>query len=515
MTGTPRRPDVPHPEPQHEEPSLEPRTGRAHAVFPTSTDQDVDLATARAESCARRVAASSPAARRTWLSAVAASLEEAADHLVAVADRETGLGAVRLSGELARTASQLRFYGTVAADGAYLGATIDRATESSPWLGRVHVPVGPVAVFGASNFPFAFGVLGNDTASAIAAGCPVVAKGHPAHPETSRLLAAVAIEALARAGAPDGTFGLVTGFAAGTRLVDDPAISAVAFTGSQSGGMALRDRALARPVPIAVYAEMGTVNPVVVTAAGADDLASLAAGFVGSFTLGSGQFCTKPGLLLAPAGRGIADAVAQALRDSGPSGWALTGPIAEHARAGVAAFVAAGAEVLQIATGPAEGFGVDAVLLRAEANAIVADSPLVAECFGPVAIIVEYRDDKELAGVLGRLQGALVGTIIAGGDDPDLSAVIDLLSPVVGRITVGDWPTGVAWTWAQHHGGPWPATSDARATSVGAAALDRFTRPLALQSVPEPALPPSLQDSNPWHLPRRIDGVLHLGGGDQ
>jgi NADP-dependent aldehyde dehydrogenase len=430
------------------------------------------------------------------------------EDLVAVADAETGLGTVRLEGELARVAAQLHFYADVAEEGSYLGATLDRARAGVPALGRVRIPLGPVAVFGASNFPFAFGVLGNDTASALAAGCPVVAKGHPAHPRLSRALADRAEGALRDAGAPAGTFALVTGFDAGMHLVDAAQTHAVAFTGSQRGGMALRERALARPVPIPVYAEMGTVNPVVATSAGCADLAALADGFVGSFTAGAGQFCTKPGLLLAPAGLGVADAVAATLGEIRPSGWSLTAPIAAAAEAGVQELVAAGARVHRRVAGPDAGYGVDTVLLTADADALVPGSRLTEECFGPVALVVEYDGASALAGVLAGLQGALAASVMAGADDPELADVLDLLVPLVGRVAVGDWPTGVATAWAQHHGGPWPATSEPSATSVGAAALDRFTRPVTFQSVPDAALPAALRQANPWSLPRRVDGVL-------
>lgn len=491
------------------EPSVEPRTGRVAAELPTSTSAEVAAAVAAAAAVAREVAALPPGVRADWLRAVADGLEEAAESLVEVADAETALGRPRLTGELARTADQLRFYAEVAVDGSWLQAAIDRPVGGSV-LGRLRVPLGPVAVFGASNFPFAFGVLGNDTASALAAGCPVVAKGHPAHPRLSRALAAVAVDRLSAAGAPAGTFDLVTGFAAGRRLVEAEAVAAVAFTGSQAGGMALRDAALARAVPVPVFAEMGTVNPVVVTESGAADPAALAAGFVGSFTLGAGQYCTKPGLLLAPAGHGVPAAVRDAVLEAAPHGWALTGPIAAAATTGVSALASAGAVELVRVAGPASGAGVDTVALQAAPAAFRPGSRLMEECFGPVAVVVEYADRAELEAVLSGLQGTLVASVMAGPEDPELADLLDLLVPLAGRVTVGDWPTGVAWTWAQQHGGPWPATSDPAATSVGAAALDRFTRPVAWQGVPDPALPPALQASNPWQLPRRVDGVWSL-----
>lgn len=496
-------------EPVRTEQSIDPRTGRVTTALPTSTEQETRAALAASAVAVPELAGVSPQVRARWLAAVADALEvpATASRLVSLADEETALGVERLTGELARTAAQLRFYADVASEGSYLRATLDHLPGGST-LARVNQPVGPVAVFGASNFPFAFGVLGNDTASALAAGCPVVVKGHPAHPRLSRELADVAVAALAGAGAPAGAFALVTGFDSGRRLVQADEVRAVAFTGSQAGGMSLRAAALARRAPVPVFAEMGTVNPVVVTPAGSASVEEVAKGFVGSFTLGAGQYCTKPGLLLAPAGHGAPDAVAAALTAAAPQGWALTSAIAKAAAAGVEAMVGEGARVLASVPGPGTGFSVDSVLLAASPGALQPGSRLLEECFGPVALVVEYDGPQQLRSIVSSLPGTLVAGVMAGaGDDPDAAAVVELLVPLAGRVTAGDWPTGVAWTWAQQHGGPWPSTSEPAATSVGAAALDRFTRPVAYQRVPDAVLPPALREANPWHLPRRVDGT--------
>ena len=492
--------------------SYDPRTGRTNGEVPASSDDEVAAVVASAAACAAEVAATPPTERARWAGAIAAALEAASGELVDLADAETALGRPRLEGEVARAAGQLRFYAGVAVEGSYLGATIDHAEGANPMLARINVPRGPVAVFGASNFPFAFSVLGNDTASALAAGCPVVVKGHPAHPLLSRRLGTLATEALRAAGAPDGTFGIVHGFDAGVRLVEAPQITAVAFTGSQRAGMALRDAAERRPVPIPVFAEMGTVNPVVVTGAAAGArLTEIAAGFVGSFTLGAGQFCTKPGLMLAPHGAGAADAVAEALRDAAPQGWSLTKGIADAARTGIEELVDAGAEVVAQVDGPDDGWSVASTVLSVPLDALQPGSRLLEECFGPVALVAEYADTEALARAIEALQGTLAAAVMAdGASDPDLPGVLAQLTTKAGRVTVGDFPTGVAYTWAQHHGGPWPATSDPTATSVGAAALSRFTRPVTYQSVPEEALPAPLRDDNRWHIPRRVDGRLVL-----
>ena len=489
--------------------SHDPRTGAVAARIPTSTADQVRDVVARATAAAPAIADATPTARRRWLLAIADALEESrvATELVRVANRETALGEVRLTSELGRCASQLRFYGDIAAEASYLRVTVDDATDTTPDLRRMQVPLGPVAVLGASNFPFAFGTLGNDTGSALAAGCPVVAKAHPAHPETSALLARVAAGALAAAGAPEGAFGLVAGFEAGEALVRAPEIAAVAFTGSQHGGMAVWRLANGRDAVIPVFAEMGTVNPAVMTTAAADRVEEIAAGFVGSFTLGAGQFCTKPGLLLAPTGYGVPAHVAAALHAARPTGWLLTEGIAAACATGVTELVDAGAEVIGRVTGPEQGWSADATVLSVSATALKPGSRLLEECFGPVGLVAEYADAGELAAVLGALQGALAASVMsAGPEDPELPDLVAALVPLVGRVAVDDWPTGVAFTWAQQHGGPWPATTVPAATSVGAAALDRFTRPVTWQSTPDSALPHALRDDNPWRVPRRVNG---------
>ncbi len=490
--------------------SFDPRTGRVNGTVKETTTDQVATTVQAAVEAAADVAAASPAVRRGWLYAVADALTARLPELVDLADRETALGVVRLTGEVLRTASQLRFYGDVAAEGSYLGVSLDSATDSTPSLARINHPLGPVAVFGASNFPFAFGVLGNDTGAAVAAGCPVVVKAHPAHPLLSYRLVELARGALTEAGAPAATLQLVTGTRAGVDLVRADGIAAVAFTGSQAGGLALWRAANEREVVIPVYAEMGTVNPVVVTPAGAERISAIAAGFVGSYTLGAGQFCTKPGLLFAPTGSGAAVEVAQALRASPPAAHLLTRAIAQSVRDALPRLEGAGATLVGVVEGPEGGWSAPSAVLAAPIAALRRGSDLLEECFGPVALVVEYADETELRDALGQLQGSLAASVMTSADglDPDAGPVVALLAPKVGRVAVDDWPTGVAFTWAQQHGGPWPATSAPWATSVGAAALDRFVRPVTYQSSPSAWLPRALQDDNPWRIPRRLDGVM-------
>ena len=474
--------------------SYDARTGAAVEEVPDSSPSDVDAALGAAAA----VAPTSPAERAGWLRALADALDGAADELVPVADRETGLGEERLRMEIGRAAVQLRYYADVAVEGSYLDVTIDAG------IARTGVPLGPVAVFGASNFPFLFGVLGTDAASALAAGCPVVVKANPAQPVLSARLGALAAEVL-----PAGWFALVSGFEAGGTLVRSAHTAAVAFTGSQRGGLALWRMANERDVVIPVFAEMGTVNPVVVTSAALPRCRELARGFVESFTRGTGQYCTKPGLLFVPAGSGMADHVVAAL-DHAPAAWLLTEQIAASAATGLDELVAAGGTVAGQVPGPDSGWATPTTVLTVPIEKLHSGSRLLEECFGPVAIVTEYRDPDDLARALGELQGTLAAAVMAGEDDPDVPWLVERLATLAGRVTVGDWPTGVAVTDAQHHGGPWPATTHPSTTSVGAGALTRFTRPVAYQNVPDAALPAPLRNANPWRLPRRIDGVLML-----
>lgn len=487
------------------ETSFDPRTGAVAATVAHTTLDDLDAAVARSVVAADVAAGTSPAERRIWLAAAADALEAHLDELARIADWETALGRTRLDGEVARTANQIRFYADAAVDGSFLGAVRD---EVAPHLARVQVPLGPVAVFGASNFPFAFSAFGNDTASAIAAGCSVVVKAHPAHVQVSQRVFELSRDAMVAAGAPVGLIEMVYGFEAGRALVQHPSIAAVAFTGSQAGGMSLWRAANERATVIPVFAEMGTVNPVVVTPSAGSDIATIAKGFVGSFTLGSGQFCTKPGLLLAPRGVDAPSVIAAALEEAHPQPVMLTKGIAEAVEAGIAELQQAGATVIAQTSASGQGWSAPATLLAAPLNLLREGNRVLEECFGAVAIVVEYDTIDEVITAVDRLQGALAASVMIGDDDEDAATVLEHIQRKVGRVIVNEWPTGVAFTWAQQHGGPWPSTSNPASTSVGAAALERFVRPVAFQNLPDALLPPALQADNPWHIPRRINGVL-------
>ena len=491
--------------------SHDPRTGLAVDHLPASTPEEVATAIALAGSAAPAVAAAAPAERAGWLRCLADALEEAADDLAAVADEETGLGRERLDSEVLRAAAQLRHYADAAVEGAWLEATIDHAAGAAGSdLRRANVPLGPVAVFAACNFPFAFGVPGHDTGAALAVGCPVVAKGHPAQPRLSAAIAAVMTAALDDAGAPAGTFGLVSGFPAGEQLVLHPAITAVAFTGSPAGGFALCRLAASRPVPIPVFAELGTVNPVVVTPAAAAERGDvIATGLVDSATLGTGQFCTKPGLVLFPAGSGLDARAGEKLADRAPQGWLLTEGIASAYAVGVGALLAAGGVLLAHAAAPTSGWAVSATVVSATAEQVLSQPVFHHECFGPVTVLVAYESTAQRDAVLAAVPGALAASVFAEPEETaELADLVARLSSRAGRVVVNDFPTGVATSWAQHHGGPWPATTAPAYTSVGAGGLRRFVRPVCLQDAPEAVQPPAVRDDNPWRVPQRVDGRL-------
>ena len=477
--------------------SYDPRTGLAFGpVVDDTSPAELELLLDRAAAAAAGWADSDGAVRARLLRAIADALDADEAALVEIADLETGLGEVRLRGELARTSFQLRMFADVAAAGGR-GREVDPEVAGPPPAGHpelvlARVPLGPVAVYGASNFPFAFSVPGGDVAAALAAGCPVVAKAHPAHPQTSQRCADLIASAVAAEGLPAGVFGLVHGFEAGQRLVVDPRVRAAAFTGSGAGGRALFDAANGRPDPIPFYGELGSVNPVVVTPAGAADPGSLVDGWLGSLTLGGGQFCTNPGLLLVPSGSGVVEEIARLAPDL-PAPVLLHEGIGDHLDRNVAVVEAAtGVHVLAEGLpprGPGASRQVRIVQMPAT-TALAEPAAIGTECFGPVGVVVEYDGRDQLLDLVAVLPGCLVGTVHGSADEPLAAEVVQALARISGRVVWNGWPTGVAVTAGQHHGGPWPATTNPLHTSVGTAAVDRFTRPVAFQSVPPSLLPP-------------------------
>jgi 2,5-dioxopentanoate dehydrogenase len=480
---------------------------------------DVAAATAAAAQAFGAYRATTPEARGAFLEAVAAEIEADKDAIIVEAVRESGLPEGRITGEVGRTTGQLRMFAAVVRQGDHQGVRIDPALPDREPLPRADirqrmVPLGPVAVFGASNFPLAFSTAGGDTASALAAGCPVVVKGHPAHPVTGTLVARAITRAVATAGLPAGVFSFVLGgIETGQELVADPRIAAVGFTGSRGGGLAIVRAAAAREVPIPVYAEMSSINPVVVLpGALGGDVAALATAYVGSLTLGSGQFCTNPGLLFLPAGeqgdaflRAAGEAVAAAAGQP-----MLTPGIAEAYASGTASL--RGTEGIRVVgEGSAAGDHAPApVIYEAPADLLaLADSSVTDEVFGASGVVVRYADVADLLPRLEGLEGQLTATVHATDSDvEDARALLPVLELKAGRILFNGWPTGVEVGHAMVHGGPFPATSDSRTTSVGSLAIERFQRPVAYQDVPAALLPEAVRDDNPWGLLRRVDGTL-------
>ncbi|WP_454884679.1 aldehyde dehydrogenase (NADP(+)) [Sphingomonas oryzagri] len=501
--------------------AIDPATGQhMEPRFASADVSDVAKACALADEAFDAYAGTTPEERARFLEAIADNIGAIGDDLIVRAMQESGLPRARLEGERGRTVGQLRLFATTVRQGDWLDATIDPALPDRqplprPDLRRVNVALGPVAVFGASNFPLAFSVAGGDTASAFAAGCPVVVKGHPAHPGTGELVARAIRDAVAACGLPEGTFSYLPGpsIELGGALVADPRIKAVGFTGSRAGGIALMKIAAERAEPIPVYAEMSSINPVVLMPAALEARGdALASAFVQSLTMGSGQFCTNPGLVIGIAGDALDRFVAAAgeALTAAAAATMLTPGIHAAYDKGVAA-LAGHDKVETVARGcPANGANqAQGALFRTDAASFLADAALGHEVFGSSSVIVACRDLAEVRQVIAGLEGQLTATLILDeADEADAATLLPILARKVGRILANGWPTGVEVSHAMVHGGPFPATSDGRTTSVGTLAMARFLRPVSFQNLPAGLLPPALAEANPWHLSRRIDGTV-------
>jgi 2,5-dioxopentanoate dehydrogenase len=458
--------------------------------------------------------------RASFLEAIAQAILDIGDELVTRAVAESGLPRGRIEGERGRTIGQLRLFAATVREGGWLQIRIDPAMPDRKPMPRSdlrqrHIPLGPVAVFGASNFPLAFSVAGGDTAAALAAGCPVVAKAHPAHPGTSELVGRAIQTAVQKSGLPAGVFSLVFGVgnAVGTALVENPHIKAVGFTGSRRGGLALMQVAAARPEPIPVYAEMSSINPVfLLPQALAARAETIGKDFVGSLTMGAGQFCTNPGLVLAVDGPDLERflTAAKLTLSAAPAATMLTAGILKAYEAGVArleghdAVEKIGEGLLQTASSQGK-----AALFITDASAFAKSPDLEEEVFGAASLIIRCPDVATMRQMAERLEGQLTATLqMDAGDLDDARSLLPTLERRVGRILVNGYPTGVEVSPAMVHGGPYPATSDGRSTSVGTLAITRFLRPVCYQDFPPALLPALLRDENPNHLWRRRDGVM-------
>ncbi|VFR56397.1 Ketoglutarate semialdehyde dehydrogenase [plant metagenome] len=505
--------------------AINPATGeKLEPGFPAGTAADVNRAAELAQAAFDVYRNVPLETRAQFLETIAQNILDLGDALPERAHLETGLPLARLQGERGRTVGQLRLFARVIRDGYFLDATIDPALPERQPLPRAdlrlaNVPMGPVVVFGASNFPLAFSVAGGDTASALAAGCPVIVKAHNAHPGTSELVGRAIQAAVAKHGLPEGTFSLMfgSGNEIGTALVAHPAIQAVGFTGSRRGGLALLATANARDVPIPVYAEMSSINPVFLLPAALEARGdAIARGFVDSLTMGVGQFCTNPGLVIGiegPALDRFRDAAAKAVADKGAATMLTPGIFSAYEEGSQA--LAKHGDVKEIGRGAASNPACNAagpVVFSAQADRFLASRELEAEVFGPASLVVACKDLAQVKAVAEHLEGQLTATLFV--DDADIAQALELL-PVLerkaGRILANGYPTGVEVSHAMVHGGPFPATSNGATTSVGATAIRRFLRPVCYQDLPDALLPEGLKRENPLGLPRLVDGVLQAG----
>lgn len=490
-------------------------------AFGLASDADVQRACALADAAFDTYRETTPEARATFLETIADEIMNLGSALIERAQQESGLPVARLEGERGRTTTQLRLFAKVVRDGRFVGATLDAALPERapprPDLRMRKIAIGPVVVFGASNFPLAFSVAGGDTASALAAGCPVIVKAHTAHLGTSELVGRAIQKAVAACALPEGVFSMIVGDGrqVGQALVAHPAIKAVGFTGSRQGGLALMKTAAARKEPIPVYAEMSSINPVfLLSGALAASAEKIGQGFADSLALGAGQFCTNPGLVIAVEGAHLDTFVAAsiaALRLK-PAQTMLTPGIHKAYVGGVSRLAdVAGVSLLAEGLDPSGPCTAQAALYACDAATFLASPALEEEIFGPCSLVIRCHDVAEMKRVAEHVEGQLTITVHAvAADRADAATLLPVLERKAGRILFNGFPTGVEVAHAMVHGGPFPSTSDSRSTSVGATAIDRFVRPVCYQAFPADLLPASLVDENPLQLARVVDGELRL-----
>lgn len=499
-----------------------PATGEAlEGTFHIATAEEVDQAVRLASVSFPTYRALPAEQRAAFLDRIAEEIVALGDTLLERANQETALPLARLTGERGRTVNQLKMFAALVREGSWADCRIDRAQPDrqplpKPDLRRMLIPLGPVGVFGASNFPFAFSTAGGDTASALAAGCPVIVKAHPAHPGTSELTASAILKAAEATGMPDGVFSMVHGLKeTGIALVLHPLLEAVGFTGSLGAGRALFDAASRRPNPIPVYAEMGSVNPVFVLPGALKARGGqIAEGLVASVTLGVGQFCTNPGLVFGIRSEELASFTATAAEriSALPNGTMLYPSICQAYAQGIALLESADGvkRVSTLASEPDPNkTQAGPALFSTDGTTFLHAPELAHEVFGPTSLLVACENPEELKQIASQLQGQLTATI--QGTPEDLIAHSDLIAILetkVGRLLFNGFPTGVEVCPSMQHGGPYPATSDSRSTSVGTAAILRFARPICYQDFPSEALPAELQDANPRSIWRLVDNTL-------
>ena len=496
--------------------ALNPATGETLGpLFYKATLSELETAVQKAISAFDTYKNTSGQQKATFLEAIATEIEQLGDTLLNRYMAESGLPAGRAAGERGRTMGQLRMFANLIREGSWVNATIDPALPdrqplARPDLRSMERALGPVAVFGASNFPLAFSVAGGDTAAALASGCPVVFKAHPSHLGTSDLVGQAIQKAAQDTGMPDGVFSMLydDGIEIGQALVKHPSIRAVAFTGSYRGGKAIFDTAMQRPEPIPVYAEMGSTNPVFILPETAQAQAeSLAQNYLGSVTMGVGQFCTNPGMLFYQTNPAFKALLIQKTA-AAASGVMLNSGIKLAYDKGIS-HLSKQASVLAKGASPESKNAAQPIIFHVPYEQFAANPDLSEEVFGPSSVVIETTSKEELLAAARNLKGHLTATVI--GSEAELalySDLIDILSQKVGRLLFNGFPTGVEVSHAMVHGGPFPATTDARSTSVGTQAITRFTRPVCFQDMPNSLLPPALKHDNPEGIWRKIDGLL-------
>lgn len=484
--------------------------------FSAASQTQVDTAVSAALRAFESTQDLPPHWQATFLDTIADRVMDLGDALLERAEAESALPRPRLTGERGRTTGQLKLFASLVREGSWVDAVIDTADPArkpapKPDVRRMLIPRGPVAVFGASNFPLAFGALGGDTASALAAGNPVIVKGHPSHPGTSELMASAVLSAIDQLKLPTGLFSLLQGtsHALSGSLVKHPGVEAVGFTGSQRGGRALFDLAAARPRPIPVYAEMGSLNPLVILPGAIKERSDqIAQGLAASILLGAGQFCTKPGLILLV---GDAPDFVQSLArqiQSSPAFTLLNQGLRNAFSDRTAHFSKLTGVTTHVTGQPAGHANTTGMLFQTTADHFTANPALHEEAFGPAALIVTCRDADQALAVARTVGGSLTGTLHTGSSDSpaDIRKLLRGLESIAGRVILNGYPTGVEVCHAMVHGGPYPATTDPNSTSVGTGAIRRFARMVSFQDLPDPLLPPDLQNANPLSLWRTVNG---------
>ena len=496
--------------------SVDATTGQALPYdFYQATAQEVDRAACAAAAAYPAYKALSAERRAAFLDAIADELDALDDEFVALVCRETALPAARIAGERGRTSGQMRLFATVLRRGDFYAARIDQALPERtplprPDVRQYRIGLGPVAVFGASNFPLAFSTAGGDTASALAAGCPVVFKAHSGHMATAEQVADAILRAAERTGMPQGVFNMIYGAGVGEALVKHPSIQAVGFTGSLKGGRALCDMAAARPQPIPVFAEMSSINPVIILPQALQvRSATVARELAASVVQGCGQFCTNPGLVIglrSPAFTAFIEQLVGQINEQPAQTMLNAGTLRSYAK-GVSQ-LAEHALVEHLAGLAQHGAQAQPQVFRADVRLLLEGDPVLQEeVFGPTTVVIEVQDAAQLDAAIQSLHGQLTATLIGEPEDlQQFGGLTPLLEQKVGRILINGYPTGVEVCDAMVHGGPYPATSDARGTSVGTLAIDRFLRPVCFQNYPDSLLPEPLKNANPLGIQRLVDG---------